>query len=79
MTKHSARAPVPVDDFEPFYIREGLLWVPYISGGKTRIHTLMPEMAFKGISYALKVLGSSGKVVPFTLRALKRDRPMASN
>lgn len=71
MSKHRACAHVTIEDFEPFYLREGMLWVPYKSGAKMHLHRLTPEMAFKGIGYALKVLSHSGTVVPFTLRALR--------
>ena len=71
--KEARRAPVPVEDFEPFYLKDSLLWVPYRSNGKLWIHTLTPAMAFKGIGFALKVLGGSGKVLPFTKATLHRQ------
>lgn len=69
--KHARRIPTPVDDFEPFYLKEGLLWVPYLSCGKLRIHTITPAITFKGIGFALKVLGSTGNVLPFTRAAFR--------
>lgn len=71
MSKHSRAAPVPMDDFEPFYVKNDLLWVPYISGGRPRLHTLTPEVAWKGVAYAVKCLTSTGKIVPFTLKAFR--------
>lgn len=70
MRKHDARAPVLVEDFAPFYMRTGLLWIPYISREKQYLHCLTPQIAFKGIELALKCLGAGGKIIPFAARAL---------
>ncbi len=74
MAKHSRTAPIDIEEFEPFYLKQSLLWVPYFSAGAWRLHTLRPEIAWQGISYAVKTLTSTGKVVPFALRALDRKK-----
>lgn len=71
MPKHDARAPALIEDFKPFYLKDGLIWAPYYAANKWRLHCMAPELAWKGIHNAVRVLGHSGKVVPITAQALR--------
>lgn len=71
MAKTRMLAPVEIEDFDPFYKKNGQLWVPYYSAGKLRLHTMDYATAWKGVGYAVRVLSASGEIVPFTLKALK--------
>lgn len=75
MGKRSRDAPASIDDFAPFYIKNGKLWVPYRSGDDWHLHFLTPEKTWLGINYALAVVGHAGKVVPFALNALRKGEP----
>lgn len=75
MKKRKATAPAPVDDFRPFYLKGGKLWVPYRSGNEWYLHYLEPETAWLGINNAVRVLCSTGEVVPFALKALRNGSP----
>jgi len=70
MADRARKAPVPMEDFKPFYKRDGLIWVPYLSESKWRLHNLTPEMVVKAIGYALPLL-ADGKVIPFAIKAAR--------
>lgn len=71
MAKHRGRAPASMDDFQPFYRKNGLLWVPYKSGDDWHLHYVTPEKAWQAINFALPVLRDAGVVIPFAIAALK--------
>lgn len=71
MSKSSAPKPAPIDDFRPFYLKDGKLWVPYRSGDDWYLHYMTPETTWLGVNNALAVLGNAGVVVPFAMAALK--------
>jgi len=63
---------VEIEDFAPFHIRKGQLWVPYLGNGVWRMHSMDPLTAWKGVGFVLRACGGGGKVVPFALEALRR-------
>ena len=69
MGKHRARAPAPMDDFRPFYLKNGKLWVPYRSGDDWLLHFLEPEKAWLAVNNAVGIPGNAGQVVPFAWNA----------
>lgn len=61
-----------VEDFRPFYIKEGQLWAPAYIKGRWRVLTAEPAIALKGTGIALGVLCDSGRILPFVRNAVKR-------
>lgn len=74
MGKRFKGAPASMDDFAPFYLKGGKLWVPYQSGDDWHLHFIDPLKTWKAINYAIAVIGNAGVVVPFALSALRKDR-----
>lgn len=64
-------SPILIVDFEPFYWKNGLVWVPYYSANGTRFeHCLSPSTTFKGVESALAVL-NTGNVIPIAAHAIR--------
>lgn len=74
MTKgHAKTAPVLIENFDPFYLRNGLVWVPYYDqAGHQYLHCLTPEVVIKGMDCATAVL-CLRNIIPFAARLLSGE------
>lgn len=68
-------APVGIDDFEPFYLKRGLIWVPYTDvEANKRMLFLSPATALKGCGFVAGLVGANtNNIIPFVAQALQGD------
>ena len=67
MGKRASEQSCLIQDFKPFVMKKGLLWIPYTCCGQSFEHCMTPEVALKGVANALALLGpNGGEVLPFT-------------
>lgn len=72
MSKRKACDHIPILDFKPFkWSDSGKLIIPYYSRSLWLIHEMTPDVARKGVGYALAALARSGNVIPFLARNLR--------
>ena len=66
MGKRAAEQSCLIQDFKPFMLKKGLLWIPYTCCGQSFEHCMTPQIALKGVANALALLSQKGgEVLPF--------------
>jgi hypothetical protein len=66
MGKRASEQSCLIQDFKPFVMKKGLLWIPYTCCGQSFEHCMTPEVALKGVANALALLSPVGsQALPF--------------